>query len=341
MPRIPLRGVPLIAGAVLLLAAPSATAAKRTTDVKVMTRNVFLGADLPPIAIAKPGAEFEKAAGALLAEVTAGDPNGRMKLVGAEIAKAKPDLVGLQEVSLWRTGPKGDPAGATDVRFDFLKAIRKELQRRHRSYRVVASRLGLNVEGPSDQGVDVRLTLGDVILARKGVKVRRSRSRLFTHQLAIPTQALGEVNTSRTWNALDATVRGARVHVVNAHLEAYAADIRLQQAQELVAGPLKSKLPTILVGDLNSGPDLAKPEDRPPYAAIAAAGFKPRRISTPSCCFNDLAKDDGWDHNVDWIMSKPGLKLVRSSITGREQTPTGLHPADHGGVVSVLRVKRG
>jgi endonuclease/exonuclease/phosphatase family metal-dependent hydrolase len=305
-----------------------------------MTRNVFLGADLPPIAVAQPGPEFEAAAGRLLAEVTAGDPNGRMKLVGAEIAKARPDLVGLQEVSLWRTGAKGDPASATHVRFDFLGAIRKELKRRHRSYRVVASRLGLNVEGPTDQGVDVRLTLGDVILARKGVKIRHARSRLFEHQLEIPTATLGPVNTSRTWNAVDATVRGARIHVVNAHLEAYSAAIRLEQAKELVAGPLKSKRPTILVGDLNSGPDLAKPEDRPPYAAIAAAGFKPRRTARFSCCFNDLRKDEGWDHNVDWIMSKPGLKLLRSSITGREKTPSGVHPADHGGVISVLRVKR-
>src|SRR4051812_41311587 len=226
MLRIPSRAVPVLAGAILLAAAPSAVAKpkQKPVAVSVMTRNVFLGADLPPLALAKPGADFEQKAGAMLAEVTNGDPNGRMQAIGAEIAKAKPDLVGLQEVSLWRTGPKGDPAAATHVRFDFLAAIRKELKRRHQSYRVVARRLGLNVEGPTDRGVDVRLTLGDVILARKGVKVRRSRSRLFTHQLVIPTKELGPVNTSRTWNALDATVRGARIHVVNAHLEAYSPD---------------------------------------------------------------------------------------------------------------------
>lgn len=340
MLRISLSAVPVLAGAALLVAAPGAMAAKKTTDVSVMTRNVFLGADLPPLAVAQPGADFEQKAGAMLAEVTAGDPAGRMKLVGREIAKARPDLVGLQEISLWRTGPKGDPAPATDVRFDFLGQIRKELKKRHASYRVVAKKLGFNVEGPTDQGVDVRLSLGDVVLARKGVKVKHSRSGLFDSQLHFNTASLGDVNTSRSWNALDATVRGARIHLVNAHLEAYSPDIRLDQAKELVAGPLKSKRPTILVGDLNSGPNLEKPEDRPPYEAIAAAGFKPRRIAKPSCCFNELDGDTGWDHNVDWIMSKPGLKLLRSSITGREKTATGFHPADHGGVVSVLRVKK-
>jgi Endonuclease/Exonuclease/phosphatase family len=340
MPRIPLSAVPVLAGAALLVAAPGALAAKKTVDVSVMTRNVFLGADLPPLALAQPGADFEQKAGAMLGEVTAGDPVGRMKLVGREIAKAKPDLVGLQEISLWRTGPKGDPAPATDVRFDFLGTIRKELEARHASYRVVASRLGFNVEGPTDQGVDVRLTLGDVVLVRKGVKVKHARSGLYENQLHFNTVALGDVNTSRSWNALDATVRGARIHVVNAHLEAYSPDIRLAQAKELVKGPLKSKRPTILVGDLNSGPDLEQAADRPPYAAIAKAGFKPRRTGKSSCCFTALDGDAGWDHNVDWIMAKPGLKLLRSSITGREKTATGLHPADHGGVVSVLRVKK-
>jgi endonuclease/exonuclease/phosphatase family metal-dependent hydrolase len=340
MHRRIVRAVPLAAAGLLLALPSGALAAKGTTKVTVMSRNLFLGADLPPLAVARQGAEFEQKAGAMLTEVTAGDPNNRMKLVAREIAKAKPDLVGLQEVSLWRTGPKNDPAPATTVRFDFLGAIRKELARRGLSYRVVAKRYGLNVQGPTDQNVDVRLTLGDVVLARKGVKVRGARTGLFKNQLHFHTDALGDVNTSRSWNALDATVRGARFHFVNTHLEAYSPPIRLQQAQELVSGPLKSKRPTILVGDLNSGPDLELPADRPPYEAIAAAGFKPRRSSQSSCCFTQLNGDAGWDHNVDWIMSKPGLKLLRSSTTGRERTATGYHPSDHGGVVSVLRVPR-
>jgi endonuclease/exonuclease/phosphatase family metal-dependent hydrolase len=334
------RAVPLAAAGLLLAVPAGALAAKKSTAVTVMTRNVFLGADLPPLALAQPGPDFEAKAGAMLAEVTAGEPDARMKLVGAEIAKAKPDVVGLQEVSLWRTGPKDPAAPATDVRFDFLGAIRKELARRHAHYRVVAKRFGLDIEGPTDQNLDVRLTLGDVMLARKGVKVSHARSGLFEHQLVIPTKQLGQVNTSRSWNALDATIRGARVHVVNTHLEAYTPDVRLQQAKELVAGPLESRRPTILVGDLNSGPTLSEPTDRPPYQAIAKAGFKPRRTAKFSCCFTQLNGDAGWDHNVDWIMSKPGLKLLRSSITGRERTAGGYHPADHGGVVSTLRVPK-
>ena len=105
-------------------------------------------------------------------------------------------------------------------------------------------------------------------------------------------------------------------------------------------GALRSGRPTILIGDLNSGPKLPKPEDRPPYLAIAKAGFKEERTPKFSCCFNELTDKTGWDHNVDHIMAKPALKLVRSFITGSETTPAGVHPSDHGGVVSVLRLKK-
>jgi endonuclease/exonuclease/phosphatase family metal-dependent hydrolase len=316
-----------------------ADAAKRTTDVTFMSRNLFLGGNLLPLATTK-GDDFEHAAGNLFNAVKATDPAGRMKLVAGEIATAKPDLVGLQEVTLWRTGPKNDPAPANTVVIDYLALLKRDLAARGAKYRVVADQRTLNLEGPTDQNVDVRFTDGNVVLARKGVKVTHATSHDFKHQLQIPTQQLGTVSVNRSYNRLDATVRGAKLHLVNAHLEAYSPDSRLEQAKELVAGALKSKLPTVLVGDLNSGPKLPKPEDRPPFLAIAKAGFKDERTSTPNCCFNDGLNGGTWDHIVDHIMAKPKMKLVRSFVTGMETTAAGLHPSDHGGVVSTLRFKR-
>ncbi len=327
----------LLAAAVV--AAPADAAKKKTTDVTFMTRNLFLGADLIPLATTR-GADFERAAGNLLDTVKATDPEGRMKLIAGEIAKAKPDLVGLQEVTLWRTGPKNDPAPATHVVVDYLASLRRDLAARGAKYRVVADQRTLNLEGPTDQNLDLRFTDGNVVLARRGVKVRHARSHDFKHQLQIPSQQLGTISVNRSYNQLDATVRGAKLHLVNAHLEAYSADSRLQQAKELVKGPLRSKLPTVLVGDLNSGPKLPKPEDRPPFLAIAKAGFKDERTSKPQCCFNDNLTSGTWDHIVDHIMAKPKMKLVRSFVTGMETTAAGLHPSDHGGVVSVLRFRR-
>jgi endonuclease/exonuclease/phosphatase family metal-dependent hydrolase len=332
-----LAAVALAAGALTgLVAGPADAAKKKTAKVTVMTRNLFLGADLIPLATTK-GADFERAAGNLLNTVKATDPEGRMKLIAGEIASSKPDLVGLQEVTLWKTGPKNDPAPATNVVIDYLASLQRELKARGAAYRVVADQRTLSLEGPTDQNVDVNFTDGNVVLARKGVKVSHSRSGDFKNQLQIPTQQLGTVSVNRSYNQLDASVRGVKLHLVNAHLEAYSPEFRLKQAKELVARPLKSKLPTVLVGDLNSGPKLPKPEDRPPYAAIAKAGFKEARTSKPQCCFNDDLTSGKWDHIVDHIMTKPKVKLVRSFVTGAEVTGGGLHPSDHGGVVSVLR----
>src|SRR3954454_16385212 len=306
------------------VATPVDAAKKKTTDVTFMTRNLFLGADLIPLATTK-GTDFERAAGNLLNAVKATDPDGRMKLIAGEIAKAKPDLVGLQEVTLWRTGPKGDPAPATDVRVDYLATLRTALAAAGAHYRVVADQRTLNLEGPTDAGVDVRFTDGNVILARKGVKVSHVRSSDFRHQLVIPTQAVGDVSVNRSLNQVDAKMRGAKLHFVNAHLEAYSADTRLSQAKELVRRALRSKRQTILVGDLNSGPKLPKAEDRPPYQAIARAGFKEARTAKQQCCFNDDLVSGKWDHIVDHIMTRPKFKLVRSYVTGNKaKTPGGL-----------------
>jgi endonuclease/exonuclease/phosphatase family metal-dependent hydrolase len=316
--------------------APRPALAARTTDLMVMTRNLYLGADLIPLATASPGAPFERAAGAMLNAVRATDPNARMRLVAEEIASARPDLVGLQEVSLWRTGPIGGVA--THVVFDYLATIRAELAHLHAPYRVAAEELGLNIEAPTDQAVDVRLTLGDAVLVRAGVTVSHVRVGLFKSQLRISTRQLGSVSTNRSWNAMDATVRGAHIHFVNTHLEAYSSSIRLEQANELVAGPLRSRLTTIVAGDFNSGPNLPQAADRPPFQAIARAGFVDERTPSYSCCLNDDLRTGRWDHNVDHIMAKPQLRLVRSYVTGRETTASGVHPSDHGGLVSVLRV---
>lgn len=313
-------------------AARSNARSASTARVTVMTRNLFLGTNLLPLAAAAPGAPFEHAVAAALADVRATGPTARMKLVAREIAGARPDLVGLQEVSIWSTGPVGGPPAHVVV--DYLKVIQGELRRLHAPYRVVARRLSLKLRGVSTAGQEVGFTDGNVILARTGVVVAHAHSGDFSHQLKITTKALGSVTVTRSWNALDATVRGARLHFVNAHLEAYSTSVRLQQAQELVAGPLRSRRPTILVGDLNSGPNLPTPADRPPFEAIRAAGFTDGRTAKPNCCFNDDLHTGRWDHIVDHIMTKPKLRLVRSGLTGRETTSAGRHPSDHGGVVS-------
>ena len=327
-----------------LLVALAVPAAASAADVSVMTRNMYVGANLLPLATAAPGDEFERAASERLREVDASEPDARMKVMAGEIAKANPDFVNLQEATAWYTGPKGDPAKSPWTRWDYLAALKRELRALGKPYYVATSDRPLDIEGPSDLGVDIRFKTGNAILARKGlrrrgIRVVGGRSGAFPTQLRIPTRAIGEVETTRGWNYVDITVGGVAARVVNAHPEAFSADIRLAQIKELVAGPLKTTRPVILAGDLNTGPDLPKPEDRAPYAELAKAKFVDRRTPAFNCCFSDDLRTGTWDHIVDRIMTRPRLTLVRSFIgSTKDTTPSGLLASDHGHVTSVLRI---
>src|SRR5712691_1071059 len=73
------------------------------SKVKVMTRNLYLGADLTPVIAATTPAEFLAAVSAVFAEVQATNFPERAKRLAVEIDKDKPLLIGLQEVAMWRS----------------------------------------------------------------------------------------------------------------------------------------------------------------------------------------------------------------------------------------------
>jgi endonuclease/exonuclease/phosphatase family metal-dependent hydrolase len=126
--------------------------------------------------------------------------------------------------------------------------------------------------------------------------------------------------------------------------------IRALQAAELVApdGPATSKLPVILVGDLNSDAKTAvQPGDGQAYETLVAAGMRERSTYEPlGCCLNTalLPVADGgaasqFDHKVDHIMTRDPkqVKLVNSSVTGR-QPQNGFWDSDHAGLFSTLKI---
>jgi endonuclease/exonuclease/phosphatase family metal-dependent hydrolase len=299
-------------------------------------------ADLLPAAAARDQAQLRAAASAIVRHVQATDFPARAKLLAAEIASAKPDLVALQEVATWRRTPNGAPSGAkaTVTMYDWLASLQKQLRARHARYRAVAAEHEFAFQLPTDLGFDAHLDLRDVVLARRGsaVRVRATRSKAFRHVLSIPTLA-GRATIHRGYNRVDASIHDVRLRFVNTHLEAYSTGIREQQARELVAGPLKSRRPVILAGDLNSDKVPARPGDTLAYQVIARAGFEDRASRKPSCCHEDpnLKGGPGFDHIVDHVMTKPGLRATRRRIIGNgPRTPSGLWPSDHGGLLVTL-----
>jgi Endonuclease/Exonuclease/phosphatase family len=332
--------------------------------VGVMTRNLYLGADLGPVIAAENPEQVVTASGAILRDVIANDFPTRAKGLAQEILSTKPDLVGLQEVAYWQTTPI-TPAGTART-IDYLELLLDQLNQGpgHDRYEVVvvqnefgtevpADANGIENDGPGGELADAevlgKLLMRDVILARTGggVHTWNASGGNFATLLELPVG--GEtVAVKRGWTATDAKVRGSGpFHFVNTHLEAFHPLIRAAQAEELVApgGPATSELPVVLVGDLNSDDDTVAGADQLAYLALLQAGFVERSTDDPlSCCLNSslLMEDKGsladFDHQVDHVMTNDpgGITLERAVVTGL-QPVNGFWDSDHAGLFSALR----
>jgi hypothetical protein len=383
----PRAAVAALLAAVLAMTGFAATAQakpakNKATNVKVMSRNLYLGADLAPAIQSSSTADFLQANGGILRQVDATNFPVRAKGLAKEILEKEPDLVGMQEVALWRTAPPSlgpvlnKAPAATTVEYDFLQLLLAQLNKGKKRYRTVVVQEQFDFEAPADENgvpgdgpggtgtlgnteINGRLTMRDVILAKvgAGVKTSRPESDTFANLLVVKVAGSTEVTVNRGWTSVNATVRGSRqFRFVNTHLEAFddrtlVPSIRAKQAGELVApgGPANSKLPVILVGDLNS--DLktdAGIGDGQAFQVMVDAGFKQRSTYKPlSCCISGSVFDlrggsvGEFDHKVDHVMTDTPkkVKLVSSSITGRKMV-NGYWNSDHAGVFSSLNILR-
>src|SRR4051812_12672438 len=120
---------------------------KKKNNVTVMTRNLYLGADLTPaltegLKLGTPGHQdsFADAVGTVIDNVNATDFGRRSTSLSKEISKNRPDLVGLQEAALWRVqiptdGTPLNPNGsqANTVTFDFVQQLLDKLNAKART----------------------------------------------------------------------------------------------------------------------------------------------------------------------------------------------------------------
>src|SRR5918994_6631701 len=130
--------------AALTLAVPTVAEAKSGPKITVMTRNVFLGADLSPAIGATSIPQAIDGAGVIWNELQSTKFAERAKPLAREIKRSKADLVGLQEVALWHKQTPSDggsppisPIGtpATQVEQDFLAILKRELKKIRAGYR--------------------------------------------------------------------------------------------------------------------------------------------------------------------------------------------------------------
>jgi endonuclease/exonuclease/phosphatase family metal-dependent hydrolase len=340
-----------------LIAVPSPASAKNPRELRFMTRNLYLGAPLQPIfAAAATGNPNALVAASTVAwnTVLASNFPGRAVELADELADEMPDLVGLQEVTLYRTGPFNPGAPATTVTLDFLQELMDEIEARGLPYEVVnevsAFDGELTVIGATGL-MDVRLTDRDVILARTDVpsslmKLSNKQSDLYDAALVFesPLFPNGELPIRRGWTSVDVKSRGQKFRFIDTHLEAFNDTAQEAQSLELLAGPAATSMPVVMAGDFNSNADGSGSDS---YGNIVGAGFTdawsevfPAASGFTCCHAANLTGPPSLTSRIDILFHRGGdLRAREAEIVGEveaDKTAAGLWPSDHAGVLATM-----
>lgn len=326
--------------------------------IDVMTANLYLGADIfriveaaqdtgNPIAI--PMAVTE-----VFGIVQATNFPERAEAIADTIMTRRPDVIGLQEVSWYRTGPFDGGVNAETTAYDFLDILMNALAARGLDYRVAGVVTNADVEAPmfvSAAGdlADLRLTDRDVVLVRGNVQAGNPIPGNYSFNAGFDLGG-STVEFTRGYVMVPVTVKGRTYLFVNTHLETRLNGdnplgilYQFAQAAELAGtiayanGTFFGDLPVVLVGDLNSDssdtpvevPDgLGIPFEvlYPPYQVFAGAGYidtwlerQGRRDSGETCCHNELLvnPDENFYERIDHILF---LDSSKTSVLGPVQS---------------------
>jgi hypothetical protein len=329
-----------------------AASTKAASQITVMSRNMYVGADIDPVLQAFVGgdpAQIQAALQVAFAELQRTDFPTRINGIADEIGRNRPSVVGLQEVYQLHVAPGVIGPGSPQLDIDFLAALQQALAARSLPY-VLA---GLNTL------TDVTLFGGAVILTDHDALLIdpahvAAAGPADAHIFAVN---LGDLTplpfpVLRGYLTLPALVDGVPTLLVDSHTEsgngAGFTYLRSLQAQELavVAGLAPN---AILMGDLNDTPD------SPLYQELAAAGLTDTWVAMRpgvagySCCeLPDLSNHNPvLDQRIDYVWTKgfagPSgrpqgqITLISDNSSGLLAGAFGsVWPSDHAGLVATF-----
>ncbi len=322
-----------------------------------MTRNMDEGTDFGPIFSSTSFSQFATEVANAYLEVQASNIPERSAAIADEIAARQPYLIGLQEVSIWRTGPLFGHANT--VTYDALQSLLQALEARGQHYSVIKTVIEFEGEAPSALGIEVGFTDLDVVLARSDLSVSELQlsnvqGQHFVTNLTCPSPVLGIVTIPRGWISVDGKLRGKEFRFITTHLESFHPGVQAAQASELVLGPANTDSPVIICGDLNTEAPGGNPALNAAYQIVLSGGFSDvwsilhptdpgftwplhgedpfTSVSTPS-------------QRIDLILSREGRKglgALTADLTGNHSTDltqSGLWPSDHAGLQSVFKLE--
>ena len=326
-------------------------AAKDKRELMVMSRNLYLGADIAHVLDATTPTEFLISVATTYGVVQFTNFPARAAAIAAEIDAADVDIVGLQEVAKWTSSGPGAPPSR-----DFLAILQQKLGDRGLSFSVVATSHNLAVGPVPLLLCDPLAPFGscllsyedrDVILVNDetaGLKVSNPRSGRYDAQEVV-SSLVGPLSFNRGWASIDGQLDGKKFRFANTHLEIedFAA-VQEAQGREFLAGPANAGGAVIAVGDFNSAADGSTTST---YADLTKSRFTDAWALNPgdpglSCCQNaTLTNSTSELHSrIDLVLTHGAARAVEVHLVGNSPfraTPP-LWPSDHAGVVATVRL---
>lgn len=326
---------------IAILMAPLSSALAEDVKFKTMTRNLYLGADIFKVVEAAQnpdpalgGLDVPFAVAEIFQTMQFTNFPARAEALADEIARAKPQVVGLQEVESYYLQSPGDMAWggtvpATDVYIDFYTVLNDALKARGMEYDAFIIE-NANIEMPMLTGFtvegiptfdDVRLVDHDIVLVRKGHAAYEVLADHYTYNVGYDLGGI-YAEFTRGYVIVDVDIKGETFRFVNTHLEVRSAPesifrvFQSWQMQELLGtlGYLSfiDPKPIIMVGDFNSSPTdvpgtgchpaLGCHPYVPPYMQAVDAGYLDSWLLQSKY-------DDGYTSGFDDLVSDPFAEL--------------------------------
>lgn len=319
---------------IAILASPFSSAVAEDIKFNAMTRNLYLGADIFKVVEAAqtdpalvPYAVAEVYQTMLFTNFWA-----RAEALADEIADAKPQVIGLQEVSTFYIQTPGDflignPVQADSLVIDFYTVLDAALKARGMEYDAYIN-TNADVELPmADLNSptflsDVRMVDSDVVLVRKGHPSGLVFKDSYSTNVGLDVGGT-YIEFTRGFLIVDVFIKNTPYRFVNTHLEVRSSPdsvfriVQYYQMLELLGTidylqGLLGALPIIMVGDFNSSPDDVPGVGYhpvygwlpyiPPYMLAVGAGYLDSWLLQSKY-------DEGYTSGFDEYVSDPTAQL--------------------------------
>jgi hypothetical protein len=313
--------------------------------VRVATYNLYLGADVSLLFGVDDAVQLAEQVDVVRRQLETTRFPERAAAVASLLARERPQLVGLQEVSRWSMTPIGPDGslGEKQVVVDFLPALLGALEEVGCPFDAHVVNENFAGAMPVSDREWMSLVGANVTLVRRdaGVEVLTGETGEFAASLEVVTGIDGvSFPIVRSWGSVDTRVDGVPLRFANTHTEAYDARVRDTQRDELLAHCEAAGSPVVLVGDFNAGPDAVGVP--PPWTDAWSASDGPGPTVGQAADLTN--RDSTLRERIDYVFVRDVRVLACRRIghlRADRTVPHRLWPSDHAGVVADLEIAPG